>query len=134
MTHETLPIDWTSSVTNVMQWLHGHQADRKPMALTDPLCRWGIAQHGQERFAVEPGDTLCWNGTCVWLHSSRRQEVETCEAKETRMLKKFGTGQITNPDDTNPDDTLTVQASRALTSDEAAALLTEGREEETTEE
>ncbi|MFE6000338.1 hypothetical protein ACFQ6C_26315 [Streptomyces sp. NPDC056454] len=49
-------------------------------------------------------------------------------------MLKFGTGQITVPDDTAPDGALTVQASRALTSDEAAALLNEGQEEETTEE
>jgi hypothetical protein len=124
--HETLRIEWTSCTGDARQWLNQHGARREIMSLSDPLYRWGVAQHGQPTFTVEPGDTLCWNGIRVWLHLSCRQEVETCTAKEARMLK-FGTGQITTIEKT-PAERLTVEASGELTDEERAAILTEGEE------
>ncbi|MEU6362250.1 hypothetical protein [Streptomyces albidoflavus] len=128
-THETLRVEETMCTNEVRRWLNKHGARRTILSMDDPLYRWGVAQHRRSAFAMEPGDTLCWDGTHVWLHSSRRQEVETCKAKEARMLK-FGTGQITVPDDR--EDTPITRTAARLTDAERAAILDEG-ELETTE-
>ncbi|WP_168713677.1 hypothetical protein [Streptomyces sp. A0642] len=48
-------------------------------------------------------------------------------------MLKFGTGQITAPNDAQADGGITIQASRALTTDEAAAILDEDPETENEE-
>ncbi|PPS89514.1 hypothetical protein BZZ08_01660 [Streptomyces sp. MH60] len=133
MSHETVPIAWTSNVSNILRWLYSHKANWEPMALTDPPYRWGIVQRGQERFAMQPEDTLCWDGNRVWLHSSHRQEVETCEAKEARMLKKFGTGTITEATG-GTEEGLTSRIGSALTPEEWASVLIEAEETDSEEE
>ncbi|MGA5598449.1 hypothetical protein ACPCSE_29865 [Streptomyces cellulosae] len=125
--HETFVITWATNIGDTLAWLHRHRADWEPMALSDPIWRWGIVQPDQDRFAAEPTDVLCWDGTRVWLHSSRRQEVETCEAKEAHMLK-FGTGQITAVTD-GIEEKLPPRTGRALTPEEQDAIVTEGAED-----
>lgn len=124
--HETFVITWATDIGETLAWLYQHRANWEPMALSDPIWRWGIVQSGQERFAAEPTDTLCWDGDRVWLHSSRRQEVETCEAKEAHMLK-FGTGQITTVAD-GTGEALPPKTGRALTPEEWAEVVAEGEE------
>lgn len=126
--HETLRIEWTTDVGVLLRWLYRHRANWEPISLTDPVWRWGIVQRDQERFAMEPDDTLCWDGIRVWLHSSRRQEVETCEAKEERMLK-FGTGQITGVAD-DVEEKLLSKIGRSLTPAEWDALVHEDEDTE----
>lgn len=126
--HETLTITWASHTGATVEWLYRHGADWEPIAPSDPVWRWGIVQPGHERFAAEPTDTLCWDGTRVWLHSSRRQEVETCQAKEERMLQKFGTGTITAIVKDSEEGAL-VRTAVALSEAERAEILAEGEED-----
>ena len=128
--HETLLIEWTSNISEISRWLRERSADYGPIHPSDPLYRWGVFQRSAEsQFAFEPGDTLCWDGTRVWLHSSRRQEVETCEAKEDRRLK-FGTGTITAVAKDNEEGQM-VRTAAALSDAERAGIIAEGEETET---
>jgi hypothetical protein len=64
----------------------------------------------------------------VWLHSSRRQEVETREAQEEHMLK-FGTGTITHVASDTEEGRQT-RLAVALTEAERAGIIAEGDETE----
>jgi hypothetical protein len=146
--HETILLGRDTAVAESERWMAEHRVDWGAVELFDPPWRFGIfpnpsrgaglrrpglpgalAYLGREPlFVAEVGDTLCWDGTRVWLHSSSRQEVETCEAKEDRMLK-FGTGQITAVAKDSEEGQL-VRTAVALTEAERAGILAEDEEQE----
>lgn len=128
MIHETLRIEWSTSTWRIARWLERYNARYGALALNDPLWRWGVfPANGAYCFAFESGDILCWDGTRVWLHSSGRQEVETCEAKEDHMLK-FGTGTITHVA-SDSEEGHNVRTAVALSEAEREGIIAEGEEE-----
>lgn len=149
--HETLHLDYAAPIHEGERWMAEHGVDWGAVTLHDPPWRFGIFPDpsrgaGQRRpgllnvfaylgreplFVVEVGDTLCWDGTRVWLHSSSRQEVETCVAKEERMLK-FGTGTITGAVQDGAEQRLTHTAT--LSDADRAEIVAEGEETQTEEE
>ncbi|MDQ1041436.1 hypothetical protein QFZ75_007938 [Streptomyces sp. V3I8] len=145
MDHETYRLDPQSAVADAEQWMARHQVDWGPAALTDHLNRFAIyASDGsiarpsrfslrgrlhflnsQPLFVAEVGDTLCWDGTRVQLHSTNRQGVQTCTSEEAPMLK-FGTGAIIQDDEEGR----IVRTAVALSEAERAGIIDEGEETE----
>ena len=127
--HELHRIGLWQSVTGTLQWLRRFHATVRPPAQWTLSTRiYAVQQPDQEELRFETGDTLCWDGTRVWLHSSHLQEVETCEAKEAAMLQKFGTGQITTVED-GTEESLSPRVGREMSPEDWAQIVQECREE-----
>ncbi|WP_428957809.1 hypothetical protein [Streptomyces sp. cg35] len=127
MNHETHKIEPFRTTSETVQWLKPYQAALVPPPdLSAPTTHFGIRQPDCDTLIFRVGDTLCWDGTHVRVHSSPTQRVESCDTMEERMLK-FGTGQITVPDDR--EDGTIVRTAAALTDEQRAAILSEGEAE-----
>ncbi|MFJ4902827.1 hypothetical protein [Streptomyces sp. NPDC088727] len=78
------------------------------------------------------GDTLCWDGTRVWLHTSEQQGVETCITKEADM-QKFGTGTVLSALTQDTEEGRIVRTAVALTEVQREDIIDEGENVETEE-